>query len=267
MTLMPTALAHPAHSLASSWIAGRAALQAFHQRPGVRQVHRLRTRIRRLQAAYRVFPKACRTRDLERQVAQFRSLFRALGGIRDSDVMRARLRALGVPPQVDLYRKLQAERRVALPAAVEQAGELLAQPTPAMDCPDSALQAPLEQALQRQARRLRKDLRRIRHRLDDPEPVHEARKRAKKLHYLLLLVPDRRSATALAVVKTFQREAGALHDADVILEFLAAHADAVPAAAMLADRERGLRNAAQAQLISVLADPRWVAVSALADSG
>ena len=62
-------------------------LDDFLKEPGEKQIHDLRTSIRRLQALYIIFPNSCKRKKTDYFVSSYNLLFKKNSSIRDLDVI------------------------------------------------------------------------------------------------------------------------------------------------------------------------------------
>jgi CHAD domain-containing protein len=215
-----------------------------------RRVHDLRVAARRLRALLEVFADALPGKRTRRARRAAKVVARALGVVRDLDVARTSLRpllraagpaerpglaALDAAWRADRSRAATAARSVldeGLPALAAALDDLLAAPArdarPARDAlgPLVAERRATLDALLPAARDP-----------GDPAAVHAARVAAKRLRYVLEALPDL-GAREEPALRRLQDELGAIHDADVHLDAVAAFAHALDAADLEAARAR-----------------------------
>jgi CHAD domain-containing protein len=87
-----------------------------------KNIHGIRTSLRRLDASFSILPKKLRTRN-RKQIEQYKEFFRANSKVRDFDVIMCRIAALGAPETIKLglrkKRKLELERARKLALVVK----------------------------------------------------------------------------------------------------------------------------------------------------
>jgi CHAD domain-containing protein len=225
--------------------------------PGVRlgidaePVHDLRVAVRRLRALLRT-ARAMIARDwADRVRGELDWLGRALGPLRDLDVLTAHLRAEAEAlPELDraslstVFAALDADRAAARADALAALGsdryfallDVLAAPPPLVDSPET-----LEGVARKQLRKLHKTMRNVDSNSPD-ELLHQARISAKRMRYVAEALGDGR---VVRRAKAFQDVVGEHQDAVVADQRLHDLADRVPASALtlgvLIERQRERR--------------------------
>ncbi len=197
-------------------------LQAYLADPqNEKNIHDVRTSVRRLDSMFSLLPKKVRTRYRDR-IEKYREFLRASSRARDCDVIVGRVSTLGDLDMADLQRKKKAE--VARATLLARPLKRLPPMRPVQD-----------------DRRIGKVARRLIGRIGEELPVvlsdssrvkelHRLRKDFRKLRYILGTVPatDRKKYMKKAAraagrdleLKELQALLGLIHDSDVTLEYL-----------------------------------------------
>lgn len=197
-------------------------LQAYLANPeNEKNIHDVRTSVRRLDSTFSLLPKKVRTRYRGR-IEKYRAFLRASSRARDCDVIAGRVSTLGDLDTADLQRKKKAELARAT---------LLARPLKRLP--------PMR--LVQDDRRIGKVARSLIGRIGNELPavlsdsakvkeLHRLRKDFRKLRYILETVPaaDRKKYMKKAAraagrdleLKELQALLGLIHDSDVTIEYL-----------------------------------------------
>ncbi len=220
-------------------------------------IHAVRTSIRRLESLYRIFPKPCKTVKTENIMHQIMQFFRFNSHTRDCDVMVEKLMQHGLEKDSHLVLALFQSRKAQARATMEQAKKIVAI-TPA-SLKRSATN-PATKLKSEIAKLLRQFLRLLPVVLKDESKVdalHDMRKAAKKLYYLLELDPILLAAPQMVNIKYFQRLTGDIHDSDVLEEFLQEHRGDHANTQIILEQEKITRHASYRELCGLLRDKHW----------
>ncbi len=221
----------------------------FSHEPGVREgidpesIHDMRVALRRLQAALRMFEACYPPKRLKRYRLRLRKLLQTLGTERDQDIMAATLsnHAEAAPtPVKEALARLVAQRRTSKQRLRVQSLRLLDKLQRADFARDLSSFVRGARGFQRgnAQGQLAPELAAIRQRAitvwndhrgqvlgrDDPEMLHRMRIAVKRLRYTLELCRLENGYDyqgCLDRLVEMQRVLGDLHDADVLMEFLA----------------------------------------------
>jgi CHAD domain-containing protein len=229
----PVSAAAALHGLLGDWVAALRADLAPALGGDAEAVHRMRTTLRRMRAALRLF-RPLLPRSAAAQDRALRRLCRALSAARDWDVFLdetlARAEADGVPTTAILPLRRAGEtrrrsayaalrRRLGGPAVAETSLALLGW----LDAlgPGTGLARPLADVAPRLVRRLARKARRRARRLDgaDPAALHALRKSVRRLRdamdALATATPARRAGGAPRTCRKLADRLGRLNDAGV----------------------------------------------------
>ena len=210
-------------------------LQRVHNRvnkylkdPNAKQIHDVRTAIRRLDATFLILPKKYRNGSpLSEYVLKCKEFFKVNSEIRDYDIIYAKLQKYPSNAQRDsVIETLRATRDASLEHAKSIAGSLKSTDTSKIidkiGVTEKDLQKRFDKILARLISNIESTFPVV---LSDSlkiEELHDLRISCKKLRYLLELLPDENQG-ALKTSKTLQKLQdilGAIHDYDFTTHYL-----------------------------------------------
>ncbi|MDA1370800.1 MAG: CHAD domain-containing protein [Proteobacteria bacterium] len=180
-------------------------------------IHDVRTSYRRLQAAYRVLPQGLKTPQSGSYLKLCRQFFRCNSLIRDCDVMLDKFAKSGVASRSGIFSSLKKTRKHQLQSALELAKQLDQHKSPLLNEPDPDGMDLLELQVHKRAMQFLSNLPLVLAAESNVEEVHEMRKDAKKLFYLLEQDTELASLGQMIHIKFFQRLSGDIHDCDVAI--------------------------------------------------
>ena len=196
--------------------------------PNAKQIHDVRTAIRRLDATFLILPKKYRNGSpLSEYVLKCKEFFKVNSEIRDYDIIYAKLQKYPSNAQRDsVIETLRATRDASLEHAKSIAGSLKSTDTSKIidriGVTEKDLQKRFDKILARLISNIESTFPVV---LTDSlkiEELHDLRISCKKLRYLLELLPDENQG-ALKTRKTLQKLQdilGAIHDYDFAIEYL-----------------------------------------------
>ena len=196
--------------------------------PNAKQIHDVRTAIRRLDATFLILPKNIRKGSpLSEYVLKCKEFFKVNSEIRDYDIIYTKLQKYPSNPQKDsVIETLKATRDASLEHAKSLASSLKSTDTSKIidkiGVTEKELQKRFDKILARLISKIESTFPVV---LIDPlkiEELHDLRICCKKLRYLLELLPDEHQG-ALKTRKTLQKLQdilGAIHDYDFTTDYL-----------------------------------------------
>jgi CHAD domain-containing protein len=196
--------------------------------PNAKQIHDVRTAIRRLDATFLILPKKYRNGSpLSEYVLKCKEFFKLNSEIRDYDIIYAKLQKYPSNAQRDsVIETLRATRDASLEHAKSIAGSLKSTDTSKIidkiDVTEKDLQKRFDKILARLISNIESTFPVV---LTDSlkiEELHDLRISCKKLRYLLELLPDENQG-ALKTRKTLQKLQdilGTIHDYDFTTDYL-----------------------------------------------
>lgn len=198
----------------------RSELARYLKDPDEEAIHDVRTSYRRLQAAYRVLPQGLKTPQSGSYLKLCRQFFSCNSLIRDCDVMQDKFTKSGVANRSGLFSSLKKTRKQQLQSALEFAKQLDKHKSPLLNKPEPDGMDLLELQVHKRAMQFLSNLPLVLAAESNLEEVHEMRKDAKKLFYLLEQDTEMASLGQMIHIKLFQRLSGDIHDCDVAIAYL-----------------------------------------------
>ena len=196
--------------------------------PNEKQIHDVRTAIRRLDATFLILPKNYRNGSpLSEYVLKCKEFFKVNSEIRDYDIIYAKLQKYPSNAQRDsVIETLRATRDASLEHAKSIAGSLNSTDTSKIidkiDVTEKDLQKRFDKILAKLISKIESTFPVVLTDSLKTEELHDLRISCKKLRYLLELLPDENQG-ALKTRKTLQKLQdilGALHDYDFTTNYL-----------------------------------------------
>lgn len=197
--------------------------------PNEKQIHDIRTAIRRLEAGFSTLPKNYRkTIPLSEYVLTCKNLFKVNSEIRDMDIISQKLQKYPVNDHKDRIIQILNETRVTkLEHAKEIALSLkntdISKILDKIDVTEKNLQKSYNKILSRLISRLESNFPIVITDSSSIEELHDLRKFCKKLRYMLELLPDDNKSAVGQMRKTLQKIQdilGAIHDYDFTIQYL-----------------------------------------------
>jgi CHAD domain-containing protein len=197
--------------------------------PNEKQIHDLRTSIRRLDAAFSTLPKKYRnaTSPLSQYVLTCKKLFKVNSEIRDLDIIQGKLQSHSPQDdQKEIIEQLRATRQARLEHAKEIALSLkntdITKLLDKINVTERDLQKRYNKILSRLISKIEATFPVVITNSSKIEELHGLRKDCKKLRYMLELLPND-NKIALQMEKTLQRIQdilGSIHDNDFTISYL-----------------------------------------------
>lgn len=197
--------------------------------PNEKQIHDLRTSIRRLDAAFSTLPKKYRNASspLSQYVLTCKKLFKVNSEIRDFDIIQEKLQSHSPQDdQKEIIEQLRATRQARLEHAKEIALSLkntdITKLLDKINVTERDLQKRYNKILSRLVSKIEATFPVVITNSSKIEELHGLRKDCKKLRYMLELLPDD-NKIALQMKKILQRIqdiVGSIHDYDFTISYL-----------------------------------------------
>ena len=217
----------------------------------------MRTSIRRLESAYSLFPQSCKTTASDKYLKQCKTFFRRNSSLRDNDVIVTRLKRHKKVNCEQLLKPLQNNRMEQLAKATAMAIKLDKEPLPELVNTSVDLSPMFESQVNKRTMGIISNMPIALADEENIEIVHEMRKDAKKLFYLLEPDDNPANLQQKKTLKFFQHLTGDIHDGDITMEFLRKHLNKNTSAEELLEAEQTLRHSYFHQLLDFLADDEW----------
>lgn len=207
----------------------RARLKRARSDPSEKNIHDLRTSIRRLEAAHLLLPREVRRQEALREyVSRVRELIHQYNLVRDADVIREKVtRHLNGAKAPRLMASLQADRTRGLRAARRTGAGLSTVPGPLLDRMgrvQGKLARRTRKVTMRHVRRVRRNLRLVSGDESRVAELHRLRIDSKMLRYVMEASGQGTAAPRVRrYLKGLQDILGDIHDCDVTLAYLRGH--------------------------------------------
>jgi CHAD domain-containing protein len=191
----------------------------------VKNVHDLRTSIRRLTTSAGVLPQRARKKgSVKRFIRQSRKLFKATTPLRDFDIIQSVLSTFPRLPQSQDGSEINPDREQLASETLKETRRLLKLKVPTLKsriATNRKSKKSLSSSIAKSVKKLKRDLPLV---AGDPtkvELLHDTRMAAKELRYRLELLPETNARSeVLRLLADWQHSLGRVHDLDQTLEFL-----------------------------------------------
>jgi len=189
--------------------------------PSEKNIHGMRTSIRRVQTAYSITPKPMRKKRLAVFVKKYNSFFRSNSRIRDYDIILEKLERYGIQDR-QLVDHLCRKRGRQLDSALKEARSLLGLKTPRV-LPGPGSYAKINERFRSRclslASEIRSELPKIAQDGSKVGELHELRITVKKLRYLLELQASGDLDPVISSMRFLQKALGRIHDSDMFVDY------------------------------------------------
>jgi CHAD domain-containing protein len=196
--------------------------------PNEKQIHDLRTSIRRFDAAYTTLPKKNRvmSTNLSQYVLECKKLFKVNSEIRDLDIIQEKLQNYVNDAQKEIIEQLKATRQTRLEHAKEIALSLKntdrSKLLDRIDVTEKDLQKRYNKILSQHVSKIEAAFPVVITNSSKLEELHGLRKDCKKLRYILELQPEenKESLQMRKILQKIQDILGSIHDFDFTIAYL-----------------------------------------------
>lgn len=187
--------------------------------PSVKNIHDIRTGIRRLEAAYLLVPKRARTSSSDKLIAGFKEFFSSNSDVRDYDIIIEKLAGYGYGPESPHVMALQKKRNKKLSQTINLAKRLRRSKSPKIRHDKPAPHRFAKNTLQL-IRSFRGLIPVVVSEGSRDRDLHSMRKILKRLRYVLELDPDGAYLHITSNIKHMQELLGNIHDCDIFLLYV-----------------------------------------------
>lgn len=199
-------------------------LKAYLAEPeSEKNIHNIRTSLRRLDATFSLLPKKVRRRHRGR-FEKYRQFLKASSKARDCDIIAGRISTIGDLDTADLQRKKKAEL-----AKITKLARLLKK-LPPMRLANAPDDRRIDKVVRRLLEVIAKVLPAVLADSKKVDELHRLRKNFRKLRYILEMIPDedrkwymRKAVKPIGrniVLKEIQALLGLIHDCDIAIDYL-----------------------------------------------
>ena len=196
-----------------------------------KNVHEVRTTLRRLDVMFSMLPKKARRRN-RKHIEKYKEFFKTNSRLRDIDVIRAKVAALS-PGAKSLDAQLQGKRNAQMKKVIKIARVLRKLPRIRVKVTPAGLESRIDRITDRLSVRIKQTMPAVLSDASNADELHRLRKDCKKLRYVLEALPagaakkyEKKATAALGkeastlLLEKLQDTLGEIHDSDITLEYL-----------------------------------------------
>ncbi len=226
-------------------------LESYIEHPSEKNIHDIRTSIRRLEAAYSVFPKSGKTKQSKRMISMYRSLFSLNSLIRDHDIILEKLAQYGYDPSSRIsvltngMKLKRLSKALDLAAKISKSGRVVVKTSGPDDSRSQKRIIALVKSIKGRVPAVMGDE-------GNMDELHSLRKDAKKLRYVLELFPADAHDKLITNLKFLQKLAGDIHDCDVFVGYLEKNRREFPDFTEIVASEKNKRSELYQKLVQEL---------------
>ena len=210
---------------------------------GEKQIHDLRTSIRRLEATYLIFPNSFKRKKMDNFVSIYKSLFRKNSKLRDFDVIITKLLNNGLTEESDPIKHLIRQKEKRIKETLKEAKNASKLKIPQIKNGNSEKIIPkYERTISSLMQKIQDYIPVVASDKSKIDELHFMRKTAKKLRYILEIEPSDSYRHLINSMKLLQKILGNIHDCDMTINFLKKYSRKFPELKSLIPKEEEIRN-------------------------
>ena len=227
-------------------------LNSYLDEPNEKNIHDIRTSIRRLDSIYSVIPNSSKTKTSDKLIKQFKTFFSLNSKIRDFDIILEKLIDYGHDPESKLVLSLKKKKLERLSKSIKVGTKLSN-----VKKPKIKLKTKIDSKFEKKVSSLIDDLNKhIPVVISDESKVcelHLLRKIVKKLRYTLEL-QNSSYENIISHMRELQKFLGDIHDCDIFIWYLQKRINKIPTASSIIDSEKIKRNGIYKKLVFTLSN-------------
>ena len=218
-------------------------LEDYLNEQGEKQIHDLRTSIRRLEATYLIFPNSFKRKKMDNFVSTYKSLFRKNSKLRDFDVIITKLLNNGLTEESDPMKYLIRQKEKRVKETLKEAKNASKLKIPQIKNGNSEKIIPkYERTISSLMQKIQDYIPVVASDKSKIDELHFMRKTAKKLRYILEIEPSDSYRHLINSMKLLQKILGNIHDCDMTINFLKKYSRKFPELKSLIPKEEEIRN-------------------------
>lgn len=218
-------------------------LEDYLNEQGEKQIHDLRTSIRRLEAIYLIFPNSFKRKKMDNFVSIYKSLFRKNSKLRDFDVIITKLLNNGLTEESDPMKYLIRQKEKKIKETLKEAKNVSKLKIPQIKNGNSEKIIPkYERTISSLMQKIQDYIPVVASDKSKIDELHFMRKTAKKLRYILEIEPSDSYRHLINSMKLLQKILGNIHDCDITINFLKKHSRKFPELKSLIPKEEEIRS-------------------------
>ena len=226
-------------------------LDSYQRDPSEKNIHDLRTSIRRLESAYSIFPKSCKTKSSERFIKQTKEFFSFNNKIRDFDIILEKLKDIGYDQESILVLSLTKTKLKRLSKALKYAKNLSDLKKPKIK-PNSKINSKYEKKISSLITDFQNYIPVVTENPSKVKELHSMRKTLKKLRYVLEIHPTTSYQNLILQIKQLQQLLGDIHDCDIFIWYFEKHKNTIPDDSKILENEKKKRLSFYKKFVSNL---------------
>lgn len=226
-------------------------LEKYRNDPNEENIHDIRTSIRRLEAAYSIFPKSSKTKTSAKLIKKLKFFFSLNNKIRDFDIILAKLQDSGYEPESKLVLTLTKNKLKRISKSLKYADNLANIKKPKIK-ENLKINSKFEKILLSLIQEFQNYVPIV---IDDEskvEELHAMRKTIKKLRYILELNSSDSYCNLILQMKKLQQFLGDIHDCDIFVWYFEKRINEFPEVLKIMENEKRKRSTIYQNLVSVL---------------
>jgi CHAD domain-containing protein len=220
-------------------------LGAFLDDPNEKNLHDLRTAVRRADASMAALPKSFRkSPKTKKLLGRLKKLMKSSAKVRDCDTVKTRLSSYPRDSVLDRLVKRVEKKRKRLLKSTEALAAKVREVSPLSSARDSLEEGKTERRLDKTVKRLEFKINRalpiVLSQPDNKEALHDLRKDCKRLRYTLeFSLAEPEESREVRTLLSWQDLLGAVRDGDVTIDYLEGLEKSIDVEKILAGERRG----------------------------
>lgn len=228
-------------------------LEDFLKEPGEKQIHDLRTSIRRLEATYFILPNSCKRKKTDNFVSSYKSLLKKNSFIRDSDIIIKKLLENGFTEKSEIIKHIVKQKNKKLKNTIKYAKNI--SELKFVNCKNintDKIIKKYEKMISLFVTKIQDQIPIVISDKSKVKELHTMRKTTKKLRYILEIEPNQSYQHLIDNMKLLQKVLGKIHDCDITIDFLRKHSKNYPELKHVIQKERESRSQSYNKLVESL---------------
>ena len=228
-------------------------LDSYLKEPNEENIHNIRTSIRRLESAYLILPKSCKTKSSDKHMEKLKDFFSQNNRIRDFDIILEKLQSYGYDPESKIILTLQKKKLIRLKNSLV-VGEKLSRNKKFKIKKQGNIYAKFEKKIASLIDDFRNFVPIVVSNELKIEELHSMRKTIKKLRYVLELEPNNSYHNLISQMKKLQQILGEIHDCDILIWYFQKRKEKTPEYTKLIESEKTKRSTIYQNLVLMLSN-------------
>lgn len=202
-------------------------LEQYLEDPSEKNIHDIRTSIRKLESAYSIIPKSRKTKKSDKLIRQFKKFFSQNNIIRDYDIILEKLKESNYDPESKLVLTLTKKKLKKLSKTIGYAEKLSNLKNPKIKANDK-INSKFEKRISTLIEEFQNYIPIVISNESKVKELHAMRKTTKKLRYVLELDPNNSFQNLVSKMKKLQKLLGDIHDCDIFIWYFEKKKNEIP---------------------------------------